>query len=122
MVSGLENPETFNEFLGAFITRFRLAQEPASPGPDLNAAGLLKKLESGHRLHRNPWTRLSWIATDEEALLFAAGTSLRCSVSLALKLCSGQQPELFSAALIPRDLAAVVDLINGGHLVLHLDS
>lgn len=122
MTESLENPATFNEFLGAFITRFRLAQEPVSPDPDMNAAGLLKKLESGYRLHRNPWTRLSWIDADGEALLFAAGAAHRCSIPAAQELCSRQQPELFSAALNPQDLAAVVELVNGGHLVLHLDT
>ena len=116
-----ENPATFNEFLGGFLTRFRLAQEPASPDPDLNAAGLLKKLESGYRLFRNPWTRLAWIASSDHALLFAAGSKVNCSVPTAQELCSNPEPDLFSVALDAQDMAAVLQLVNGGHLVLHSD-
>ena len=118
MVDSIQDPATFNEFLGAFITRFRLSQEPVSPDLDLNAASLLKKLQSGSRLSRNPWTRLAWIETADGALLFAAGATYPCSVSIAQELCKNIEPELFSRALDDRDLAAIVALINDGHVVL----
>jgi len=118
MVDSIRDPATFNEFLGAFITRFRLAQEPVSADPDLNAASLLKKLQSGSRLSRNPWTRLAWIETADGALLFAAGAGYPCSVTIAQELCKNIEPELFSRALDDRDLATIVALVNGGHVVL----
>ena len=114
----LQDPAAFREFLGAFITRFRLAHEPVSPDPGLDAAGLFKKLQSGSRLSRNPWTRLAWIETSDGALLFAAGSALSCSISIAQEICANTEPELFSSALDKRDLSAVVALVNGGHLVI----
>jgi 50S ribosomal protein L16 3-hydroxylase len=114
----LEDPAAFKEFLGAFITRFRLAQEPASPDPDLNTAVLLQKLQSGYQLSRNPWTRLAWVESGATARLFAAGSRISCTIPTALELCSNPEPELFSTALNELDMAALIQLINGGHLVL----
>jgi 50S ribosomal protein L16 3-hydroxylase len=119
MIAELGDPAAFNEFLGTFISRFRMAQEPVSPNPCLNAAGLLKKMQSGSKLSLNPWTRLAWIEFEGDALLFAAGTLLPCSLSTAMKICSSSEPELFSNALDQRDLETVVALVNGGHLVLY---
>ena len=118
LLESINDPATFKEFLGAFITRFRLAQEPASPDPDLNAAGLLKKLQSGSTLSKNPWTKLAWVEIQDGALLFATGTALTCSVETAMEICANPAPDLFSRVLDESDLSTIVTLVNGGHLVL----
>jgi 50S ribosomal protein L16 3-hydroxylase len=118
LLDSINDPATFTEFLGAFITRFRLAQEPVSPDPDLNATGLLKKLQSGSTLSRNPWTKLAWVETQDGALLFATGVSLPCSAKTAIEICANPEPDLIFTALTESDLSAVVSLVNGGHLVL----
>lgn len=122
LISALVNDdESFNHFAGRFISRFRLAHEPVSPGPDHEARSLMKAIQSGSRLVRNPWTRLAWVAKGHGAMLFAAGEEIGCSSRLAELVCGNAQPELFSSTLDERDLQAVIQLLNGGHLVLTLD-
>ncbi len=55
------------------------------------------------------------------AQLYAAGDAIECSVSAAIELCTNPEPELLSGALDERDLAAILALVNGGHLVLSND-
>lgn len=122
LVSGATSSESeFALFAGKFLTRFGLAVEPANPEPDLDASGLAAALAAGARLARNPWTRLAWIPADGGARLFAAGEIVECSTELAELLCRDPEPELFSKARSERDIAAIVQLINGGHLVLAED-
>ena len=78
----------------------------------------MKRLHKGARLVRNPWTRLAWLESATGAQLYAAGDSIECSVSAAVELCTNPEPELFSGVLDERDLAAILALVNGGHLVL----
>jgi 50S ribosomal protein L16 3-hydroxylase len=113
--------QEFDLFAGSFISCFRLAREPASPGPDIGTPELLNRLQDGARLVRNPWTRLAWVASDVGARLFAAGTAVECSVKTATELCASVEPDLFSGGLDERDLATILLLVNGGHLVLTRD-
>jgi len=117
----VQDREAFKHFLGCFITRFRLANEPVAPGPAMDAAELTMRLRTGRRLVRNPWTRLAWLESTDGAQLFAAGDAIDCSVSAAVELCTNPEPELLSGALDERDLAAILALVNGGHLVLSED-
>jgi 50S ribosomal protein L16 3-hydroxylase len=114
----VSEPDSFAKFAGRFITCFGLSKEPANPNPDLTAPELLERMQAGARLVRNPWTRLAWVERDQSALLFAAGHTVSCSRRLAALLCAEIEPDLFSAPLSDADLAAVVELLNQGHLVL----
>jgi 50S ribosomal protein L16 3-hydroxylase len=111
----------FAEFAAGFMSRFNLALEPANPKPELGPAALWQRLQAGERLLRNPWTRLTWIERNDEALLFAAGHGVACTVELAVLLCSDPEPDLFSRAPREAELAAIVELVNRGHLVLSSD-
>lgn len=113
--------EMFRELAGSFITRFRLAHEPASPGPDIDQQELMKRLQEGARLRRNPWTRLAWLESTNGARLFAAGTAVDCSIAVAIELCRAAEPEILSGTLDERDMIAILALVNGGHLVLSED-
>jgi 50S ribosomal protein L16 3-hydroxylase len=108
----------FDGFAGRFLTRFRLAQEPAPPETSIDLRSLLTAAASGKRLLRNPWTRLAWIQCDAGALLFAAGECFSCSVALATCLCASTEPEPFSINLGTRDTETLAALVNGGHLLL----
>lgn len=121
VTESLDGDDGFEAFSGRFLTRFRLALEPANPEPDLDAATLLRRLEGGARLVRNPWTRLAWLQHGDAAWLFAAGQQLICSEQLAERLCREREPELFSNALPAPDLEVVLELVNRGHLVLVAD-
>ncbi len=117
----LRDKDAFGHFLGTFITRFRLANEPVAPGPVMDVADLMERLRTGARLVRNPWTRLAWMESATGAQLYAAGDAIECSVSAAMELCTNPEPELLSGTLDERDLAAILALVNGGHLVLSKD-
>jgi len=111
----------FADFAAGFITRFRLAHEPAAPGPVLDARGLTQRLQQGARLVRNPWTRFAWVERESGARLFAAGAAVDCSIAAAIELCRSPEPEILSHAMEPTDLAAILALVNGGHLLLSWD-
>ena len=121
LVGSINDPDVFKPFAGEFLTRFRLAQEPVSPDPDLDRSALLAKLQAGARLIRNPWTRLAWIDTHDGALLFAAGTAVECSIPVAVQICAELEPELVFNSLDEREINAILALLNGGHLVLSHD-
>jgi len=107
-----------NEFLASFISRFRLAHQPAPPEVLLGGAELRKAMDSGSRLQRNPWTRLHWIQQDQQARLFAAGEGLSCSQQLAGSLCGPDLHELHWQQFSPADQHCVLQLLNQGHLYL----
>ncbi len=108
-----------NEFLGSFISRFRLAHQPAPPEAQLDVVTLGLALDSGSRLQRNPWTRLHWIRQGSQARLFAAGEGRICSQQLACCLCGPALDELHWQQLSPADQGCILELLNQGHLYLH---
>jgi len=107
-----------DNFLAAFLSRFRLANDPVPPPSQVNAQKLRKALERGVRLMRNPWTRLTWVENARGARLYAAGQAYDCSVSLATALCGSDQPRLGAARLDAAALETVTRLINNGHFLL----
>lgn len=114
---GHQRPD-LDGFLASFISRFRLAHQPAPPTEPLNQTQLLQALNSGACLQRNPWTRLNWIARGKLARLFAAGDERICSHALATVLCGSEIPGLHLPELSKDDQQCVLDLINLGHLFL----
>jgi 50S ribosomal protein L16 3-hydroxylase len=105
-------------FLGSFLSRYRLAHQPAAPGKQVDLPELEKALNKGARLQRNPWTRLNWILHEGQALLFAAGDSFPCSGKFAPVLCGPELPGTGWQDLDLDDAHTVVELINTGHLWL----
>ncbi|MGD9265092.1 MAG: cupin domain-containing protein, partial [Lysobacterales bacterium] len=52
------------QFLGEFMSRFRLAQEPVPPDAPLTPEDVSQRLAQGASICRDPWTRLVWIEQD----------------------------------------------------------
>jgi len=107
-----------NEFLAGFISRFRLAHQPAPPDERLDSTKLRQALDSGSCLQRNPWTRLFWFQQGDQARLFAAGEGLNCTQRLARILCGPAINELQWQLFDPADQNCVLELLNQGHLYL----
>ena len=118
MQARIEDNEGLDDYLAAFMSRFRLAHDPVPP-PDLtNPESLLKALQNGSRLFRNPWTRLTWIENLKGARLFAAGHPYDCSIWLAETLCEWEQPRITANILDRASLDTLTRLINNGHFLL----
>lgn len=118
MLARIEDNDGLDDYLAAFMSRFRLAHDPVPP-PDLtNPESLLKALQNGSRLFRNPWTRLTWIENLKGARLFAAGHPYDCSIWLAESLCEGEQPRISADMLDRASLDTLTRLINNGHFLL----
>ncbi len=105
-------------FLASFISRFRLAHQPAAPDESSDLNQMLQVVASGGCLQRNPWTRLNWITSGEHARLFAAGDERPCSQAVATALCGAAISEIDLPALSPDDQQCVLDFVNLGHLFL----
>ena len=116
--SGIDANPGLDDFLAAFLSRFRLANDPVPPPSAVSAQKLRKALERDMRLMRNPWTRLTWIERPQGARLYAAGQAYDCSVWLAMALCSSDQPRIGAGRLDEAALDTVTRLINNGHFLL----
>jgi 50S ribosomal protein L16 3-hydroxylase len=110
----------FAEFLGHFLSRYRLAHEPAPPEEALDESTLRTALRDGAVLRQNPWTRMLWIRINSQAAVFAAGKRYACSEETAAALCDPERLANVSEGL--RDHAIVCDLLNDGHLYLERES
>lgn len=115
-----EHPENqgFQAFLGTFLSRYRLAHEPAPPASTLKPAALTKALGRGGILRHNPWTRLLWISCGEGARVFAAGTGYSCSVNFARILCDPERLCRADCHFSDLEIALLGELVNRGHLYL----
>jgi len=110
--------EDFSAFLGTFLSRYRLAHEPAPPAEAIDPAGLMKSLARGEKLKYNPWTRLLWIESRDGARLFAAGTEYFCTMDCAQTICDPDRLQLLDHQLPESDLDLLCELLNRGHLYL----
>ncbi len=118
MLSCIETNADLDNYLAAFMSRFRLAYEPVSPPGQVKAATLLAAVQKGAGLLRNPWTRLAWIETTNGARLFAAGQSYDCSIQLAESLCHPGQVKINLAGTDQETLNMLTSLVNNGHFLL----
>lgn len=118
MRAKLDDDETLHPFLAAFISRFRLANEPAAPPEAMRGEEIATALLNGARLMRNPWTRLAWLETATGARLYAAGQAYDCSISLAESLCKSARPHIATDRLDQSTLEVITSLINAGHLLV----
>jgi len=118
LTEAVEDPARFEPFVGAFLSRYRLAHEPAPPDrvPDRAAVG--RSLQAGARLLHHPWTRLLWIETPAGARLFAAGDAFDCDPESAQQLCDPVRLAGAGPALAARALPVVCELLERGHLIL----
>ena len=118
MRTGIDGNDDLDNYLAAFLSRFRLANEPVSPPEPIHSESLLAAMKSGERLFRNPWTRLTWVENTKGARLFAAGQPYDCSVLLAEALCQGEQPRIAVDRLDRDSLDMLTRLVNSGHFLL----
>ncbi len=118
MLSRIDDDSSLEDFLAAFLSRFRLANEPVAPPQALTAEQLLKRMTKHAVLMRNPWTRLNWIKTGTGARLFAAGQAYNCDPLLAELLCESQFPEIRLEQSDSGTIDTLVRLINQGHFIL----
>ncbi len=110
--------DNFSTFLGAFLSRYRLAHEPAPPVKTIDPDGLIKSLARGEKLKYNPWTRLLWIESKNGARLYAAGTEFSCTVDCAQAICDPNRLQQLDHRLSEPDLELFCELLNRGHLYL----
>ena len=118
MLSCIDGNRNLDNYLAAFLSRFRLAHDPMPPPALIAPKELLKGLTDGVSLLRNPWTRLCWVEGTEGARLYAAGQVYDCSVRLAELLCESEQPRIRADILDKASLDTITKLINGGHFIL----
>ncbi len=112
----LDAPRQLNSFLASFLTRYRLAQQPAPPAQALSESDVAAALAGSARLQRNPWTRLAWIEQNGMALLSAAGDEYACSIATAVLLCTTPSQIPRHTPMDGARLQLVCQLINDGHL------
>ncbi|NNK03691.1 MAG: cupin domain-containing protein [Xanthomonadales bacterium] len=122
MLARIDESDNVDSFLAAFMSRFRLAHEPAPPPKPIRSKDLHAAIQNGAQLLCNPWTRLTWINTPQGARLFAAGQAFDCSTSLAEILCQRDQPAIEVAMLDKPTLDTLTKLINKGHMLLTSDA
>lgn len=118
LLSPARDDEQFCSFLGSFLSRYRLAHEPAGPENPLDHPALVKGLESGRKLKHNPWTRLLWVETSDGARLFAAGDEYQCSSGFALTLCDPELLSQLDPELQDVEIDLLCELLNRGHLYI----
>ena len=87
----------------------------------MTAAEMHAFIESGHRLQRNPASRLSYIErTPDSVSLFADGKQFECTAgaaNLAQQICAQSQPQIGKAVIASDNAAALVTaLYNQGSL------
>jgi 50S ribosomal protein L16 3-hydroxylase len=114
----VDDDERWHAFLGAFLSRHRLPQEPAPPPRLPDAEQLRQALESGATLRHNPWTRLLWLHSGNGALLFAAGDSFDCEPGLAQLLCDPHALGAAPARQFFGHFGLLCELLARGHLWL----
>ena len=118
LLATIEENQDLNHYLVAFMSRYRLAHEPAAAAASIRTVDLLAALQDGSKLFRNPWTRLTWIENDKDARLYATGQPYDCSTWLAEALCEWEQPRIRAELLDQSDLNTLAELINNGHFLL----
>ncbi len=108
----------FTEFLGSFLSRYRLAHDPLGPEHPVDPETLLSSLGQGARLRHNPWTRLLWSETGGGARLFAAGQVYACAPDAAKTICDRRALSSKGSILASEHARLLCKLVNAGHLDL----
>jgi 50S ribosomal protein L16 3-hydroxylase len=113
-----EDESGFQTFIGSFLSRYRLAHEPAPAEQEIDPPALRQALSAGAQLRHNPWTRLLWLTADGGAILFAAGDDFRCSAELAQLFCNDPVVFNMEQRLPSQAMELACELLNEGHLYL----
>jgi 50S ribosomal protein L16 3-hydroxylase len=108
----------FRSFLGSFLSRYRLAHEPAQPAEQFNVQTLGEALDQDATIQHHPWTRLAWLKSEPGSILFAAGEEYSCPADLAEKICCRPTKITNNPAMREQQLELICKLINQGHLYL----
>jgi 50S ribosomal protein L16 3-hydroxylase len=114
--------DDFPEFLGSFLSRYRLAHEPLGPEEQLGRDDLATALVEGRILRHNPWTRLLWLQRGEDALLFGAGSVYTCDLRIASVVCNEPALAAGGRELAEQHSSLICKLVNDGHLYLEFPS
>jgi 50S ribosomal protein L16 3-hydroxylase len=114
----LDNEADLHHYLGSFISRFRLAQQPAPPPVPIDSNTVLESLVAGTQPARHPWTRMNWIRHGKLARLYAAGDVFICSPATAKWLCSLPSPNPEEHLLDNELVDLLTALVNAGHLLM----
>lgn len=122
MLPGVDT-HTQQEWFGRFITRYRLAHDPAALTATMDDDALQRELDDGASLFRHPFTRAAWIdAGNGRARLFVNGTAHDTSATFAQAVCAAEPMlPLAGIALCEIDRISLLALINDGHLVRQVD-
>jgi len=118
MLTGIDASQNLDNYLAAFLSRFRLAHDPMPPPRPIKPENLLEALHQGTGLLRNPWTRLTWTENKQGARLYAAGQAYDCSLEVAESLCKSEQPQISADILDQAALETLTKLVNNGHFLL----
>jgi len=114
----ISNKPGFEAFIGAFLSRYRLAHEPAVPEKEITPMEIEQAVREGAMLRHNPWTRLLWVPDGENAVLYAAGEAFPCSCEMAELICQSPLCLDADADLWPGNSGLIHLLVNKGHLFL----
>jgi 50S ribosomal protein L16 3-hydroxylase len=109
-------PRQLESFLGGFLSRYRLAHQPAGPESPADRNSVAGALNAGQQLRHNPWTRLLWTRAEQGARLFAAGSEYRCSAEFAQLLCDPDKLSSLDRVLSGPEQDLICELLNRGHL------
>ena len=116
--SPLPSANAVEGFFASFLSRYRLAHEPAAPQKSWNKREFAAAIRKSATLHRNPWTRLVWVEQDGRARLFAAGEEFDCPVETAVRVCSAASEVPVDHTCDSETLDVLRKLVNSGHIVL----
>jgi 50S ribosomal protein L16 3-hydroxylase len=110
------NDATLLDWFGGFITRYRLAQNPAPAARPLTEAALDKLLAAQTAFLRHPWSRMAWNRSRAGCTLFVNGTAYAATPSLAQRLCASREL-VIEAPLEAVERSLLRALVDDGHLV-----
>jgi len=114
--------ETFADWFGAFVTRYRVAQVAAPRKRRIDRATLAERLPRSS-LERDPWSRFAWRRRGRGARLYVAGNAFDAPVGWARALASGTRriegSLLAQLSERTRGVSLIAALIDAGHFTLH---
>ena len=116
----LDQNDEFGALIGTFLSRYRLAHEPASPPACPAIEQVAESLREGATFSRNPWTRINWLERDGRAQLHAAGSVYTCSIEIAQILCDSGDIRLDPDSIDDPSITLLQALIRDGHIILSL--
>lgn len=108
-----------HEWFGRFITRYRLAHDPAPLTAAIDSAALQQALADAAAWVRHPFTRAAWIDSDNgRARLFVNGQAYDATIALAQAVsATGATLPIAGIALCETDRMSLLALINDGHVI-----